>query len=103
MDERLKARLAGAVEQMKNVRARDQLVALEKKGVVSADTVKAWTILRNTTAHASVHLDPRDVQEFWTRCNTVYTLLNRLVFKAIDYSGKYRDYSVVGWPTADFP
>jgi len=98
----LATRIKGAMSPMKSARAKDKLKLLQENGIVSKQMVSDWEKLRNTTAHASVHDNEKDIQETWSRCNTVYTLLNILVFTAIGYSGKYQDFSSRGWPIKDF-
>ena len=98
----LAARIKGSLNPMKSVRAADKLKALQEKGVVTTHMVSDWQSLRNTTAHASVHDNEQDIQKLWNRCNTVYTLLNVLVFTAIGYTGKYQDFSSRGWPIKEF-
>ncbi|SRR5712692_11396992 len=102
IDKTMSARFTGAVNAMKSARAKDKLKVLAEQSVVTKAMVDAWDELRNTTAHASIHVDEGDIQALWSRCNTVYTLLNKLVFLAIGYSGKYRDYSARDWPVVDF-
>lgn len=101
-DTNLAARIRGALNPMKSARAADKLKALQENGVVTKQMVSDWQKLRNTTAHASVHDSEKDIQELWNRCNTVYTLLNVLVFTAIGYSGKFQDFSSRGWPIKEF-
>lgn len=99
----LAARIKGSMNPMKSARAADKLKVLQEQGVVTKKMVSDWQKLRNTTAHASVHDNESDIQQLWNRCNTVYTLLNFLVFKAIGYTGKFQDFSSSGWPISQFP
>jgi hypothetical protein len=101
-DAGLAMRLRGAIQPMKSARPKDKLKLLVDSGVVTADMVKTWEKLRNTTAHASVRFDPTTTQTILSQCYTVYTMLNRLIFQAIEYSGKYQDFSTLGWPIDQF-
>jgi hypothetical protein len=87
---------------MRASRPKDKLKVLVDNGVINQSMAKAWEKLRNTTAHAAVKIDPDKAHEMWAHCNIVYAMLNRLVFQAIGYSGKYKDFSTSGWPMTDF-
>ncbi len=101
-DAKLAARLQGVLTPMKSSRPKDKLKVLEDTGVITKDMVKKWEKLRNTTAHAAVRVDPAETQAMLTQCYIVYTMLNRLIFQAIGYSGKYQDFSTLGWPIEEF-
>jgi len=101
-NETLAARLQGVLPPMKLSRPKDKFKVLESTDVVTKDMVKKWDKLRNSTAHASVRVDPAETQVILTQCHIVYTMLNRLVFQAIGYSGKYQDFSKLGWPIEEF-
>lgn len=98
----LSARLKGALMPMKQARAKDKLKALQDAGAITREMVEAWGKLRNATAHAAIHEKENAVQVLWGQCNTVYTLLNILVFITVGYTGKYQDFSSMGWPIRDF-
>lgn len=98
----LATRIKGALSPMKSARALDKLKELQEKGVVTKEMISDWQKLRNMTTHASIHDNEKDIQELWNKCNTVYTLLNVLVFTAIGYTGKYQDFSSRGWPIKEF-
>lgn len=100
--EALRPRVIGAVSQMKTSRAKDKLIALREQGIITEKMEAAWGKLRNSAAHATVNLDEAAKNDLWIRTNCVYTLLNLIIFKAIGYSGQYRDYSMPGWPIVKF-
>ena len=102
LDGGLTRRLVGALSSMRASRPKDKLKVLVDNGVINQSMAKAWEKLRNTTAHAAVKIDPDKAHEMWAHCNIVYAMLNRLVFQAIGYSGKYKDFSTSGWPMTDF-
>lgn len=95
-------RVTSAVGAIKAARARDKLLALASKGVISKQMVDDWIELRNSSAHASIKVDPETIGELLNQIYTVLTLLNLLVFIAIGYRGRYVDYSSKGWPIKDF-
>lgn len=101
-DATLSARLRGALSPMKSSSTSDKLKALEANGIVTKDMVKTWKKLRNTTAHAAVRPDPKALQGMFEQCNVVYTMLNRMIFYAIGYSGNYQDFATPGWPIGKF-
>ncbi|QJW78723.1 hypothetical protein [Burkholderia glumae] len=101
-DSTLAKRLHGVIPPMKSARPKDKFKMLVEHGVVTGEMVKAWEKLRNTTAHASIRVDPTVSQTLLNQCHTVYTMLNRLIFQTIGYSGRYQDFSVLGWPIEQF-
>ncbi|MEK2603346.1 hypothetical protein [Burkholderia arboris] len=101
-DSTLGRRLQGVIPPMKSARPKDKFKVLVEHGVVTREMVKAWEKLRNTTAHASIRMDPTVSQTLLNQCHTVYTMLNRLIFQSIGYSGRYQDFSVLGWPIEEF-
>jgi hypothetical protein len=95
----LPRRIAGSLSNMKNSRPGDKLRILEAEGLISAEMVKAWTKLRNSSAHASTQ---NDFSKVFQMTNTVYVLLNKLIFKVIGYKGTFCDFSSPGWPIKSF-
>ena len=95
-------RLKGALGAMNMARAKDKLYMLEQDGVITREMREAWEKLRNSATHASMSIDDSELPVLWKRCNSVYTLLNILVFLSIGYEGKYFDYSTIGWPIKEF-
>lgn len=100
-DEALHVRLDGALNAMKSIRPGDQMKELVSRGVMTAHQQKTWTALRNSSAHATTKFDPEKINKLWKDCLTVYSLLNRLIFNAIGYKGRFCDYERLGWPTAE--
>lgn len=99
---RLKARLLGTLPAMGTESVKDKLHELQKRGLVSESSMRAWEKLRHRAAHAT-HLDPLEHQEHLNRCYHVYELLLTLIYIAIGYEGTYRQYSAENWPLANFP
>jgi len=64
---------------------------------VTEGHVKAWSLLRNKTAHANTKA-AGSTQDLVKLCDVVTVLLYHLIFKAIGYEGHYTDYSEYGYP-----
>lgn len=62
-------RVQGAIEPMKSARASDKLKALVSVGLVTEEQFRAWTKLRNASAHASINPHSYDTQKLWQHCN----------------------------------
>ena len=68
------------------------------------DDGKAFSSLRNTTAHGSLDVfgeDDDTKQQSITKRNRVYNMLNKLVLNSIGYEGPYFDYGA--WTVSEFP
>ena len=100
--ENTKKRALGSISGIKSSRVEDKLRFLKNIGVITDDVIAQWKNLRNKTAHGSLHVDPRLLQELLNDIYSVMTLINKLVFLRIGYDGKYSDYSQTGWPIKDF-
>lgn len=95
----LKERIKGSVQQLNQSRAGDKMVALAKRGAITAETDKAWQKLRNISVHAYQHPS----SHIRKTLGTVRTLFYELVFYAIGYRGYYHDYGTPGWPLRYYP
>ncbi|HEV7225103.1 MAG TPA: hypothetical protein VGN42_20525, partial [Pirellulales bacterium] len=100
-NDRLKERMSGLLGMLGGVSAKERLNALGASGEIEPSEIKAWSKLRNASVHPEQH-DPSATQEVLNLIGSVTTLMNKLVFKAIGYNGKYNDYGVPGWPAKDF-
>ncbi len=98
----LPQRIAGSIEQIKNSRPRDKLISLAKRGIVSTAMVNDWTKLRNKHAHASGPSDPSSAHTTFLNANSVYAMLNQLIFETIAYQGVFQDFGASGWPVRRF-
>jgi hypothetical protein len=100
-EERLKQRIGGTLNSFRPIRAKDRLLKLLGMGVVTQQEIRAWEGLRHNAAHGH-QPDTSPSQAEIDEVDTVTTLMHKLVFQAIGYSGKYTDYGTHGWPTRDF-
>jgi hypothetical protein len=100
-EKRFRSRVNGSVSGLRSTRAADQLRKLNELGVISDDEMSAWAKLRNKTAHAD-RPDRLSRQDEHNEVSKVTTLMHKLVFQTIGYSGKYSDYGTRGFPTRDF-
>ncbi len=109
-DASIRARAISSMASMKSSRAIDKLYALVKAGALDDDDKatgkvgdpKKWSGLRNTSAHGSLHVDPKKLQELLDNIFGSITVLYKLVFMLIGYTGRYSDYSRPGWAIQEF-
>ena len=101
-DKRLAKRAKGAVEAFSKagVRAVDLLYAEIESLGLEEDVVELWKKGRDPAAHGARAKDFEVATKQFFASND---LLNRLVGKACEYSGKMSKYSERGWPVADGP
>ncbi|KQW51203.1 MULTISPECIES: hypothetical protein [unclassified Roseateles] len=80
----------------------DALRLLKDVGAVTGEEIKAWSDLRNPTAHGS--WEPKDdrMQIHFDDLYKLLTLAYRLMFVHIGYDGKFEARNVKGWPVAEF-
>jgi len=102
--ENIRIRTIGAINYMKQIRAKDRLYALKEEGVVREEDVKAWDNIRNRGAHARPP-EGEEMQVWIDSCYKTKVLINHLIFNAIGYKGKYTDYGnrTDSWPTRVYP
>lgn len=100
--ERLKTRVINAVGGMKSNSASDRLHALVEAGVLNEEDHKTWKTLRNSSAHGSFEVAPEKMQKLLDDVYRLTTLIYKLVFMRIGYSGKYSNYAERGWNVAEF-
>lgn len=80
----------------------DKLYCLRDVGVLSEDEIKAWKDIRHSSAHGSFDMSKKDFQEYHDKRDKIITVIYKLVFMCIGYSGKYNNYATRGWSIADF-
>jgi hypothetical protein len=101
--EKVKERIAGALEGFKASRPDDQLRVLVKKGIIADVHRRAWKKLRNAAAHGNMGGYDDNFQELLDDSGKVFVLFNQLIFHLIRYSGRQSDYGTSGWPDIDYP
>jgi len=97
----LKRRLMGFFGQLRNPRADDKLRRLVAAEVITKEEHESWKELRNKAAHAYRPDRPPDQSEIDQGMRAT-TLMHKLIFQAIGYSGKYTDYGTHGFPMREF-
>lgn len=97
----LEKRVRGMLSQLKSQRAKDRLVALEKRGIIKSELIKNWELLRNSSAHGKTAVGLPDQGDL-DRIDKATALLYAIILDAIGYQGKYTDYSRRGWPDDNF-
>ena len=101
LSESSKSRLVGTINAMKNPRAKDVLIRLRDRKLISDNLIGAFDRLRNKLAHGG-SLDSIDRQRDFNDCEALLVLFYQLIFLRIGYVGSYTDYSVFGWPLNKF-
>jgi hypothetical protein len=99
--QRLRRRITHYFSALRRSSADDLLRALMGRGIITKDDFEAWKGLRHKTAHAD-RPDRLPTQRELDQVDAVATLMHKLVFQAIGYSGKYTDYGTRGFPIRDF-
>lgn len=94
LDFRLRSRVDGALDSIRSnaVRAQDVLFAMRDRGLLAGPAIESYRSLRNPTAHGSP-LDWTDPQQTLNRLGEVQTLLNRLVYYVVGYTGPFTDFA----------
>jgi hypothetical protein len=100
-DNNVQKRTLGALHAMQKARAKDKLLALQKKDVIRGEDVKAWDSIRNMGAHARPP-EREERQEWIDNCFKTEVLLNHLIFYAIGYQGEFTDYGTRNWPQSRY-
>lgn len=98
----LRERALSAMGSMKSNRAVDKMYALAKIGAIDEKDIVSWKFLRNPSAHGSFEVDADKLQELLDHIYRLITLIYKLVFLKIGYTGKYSDYSRRGWALSDY-
>jgi hypothetical protein len=96
----IRARALAVIRNLSFVRAADRLFALAESGVVRKSDITPWKRQRHSAAHGVVD---REVETQRELVFTVYSLLLRLVFRIIGYTGRFTEYGELGWPERQFP
>ncbi len=100
-DEETRKQLHGRIEAMLGrileVSAKSKLYSLANQKGVRETHIAAWGDLRHAAAHG-VTPGSDDLQKLVDLCDTVSVLMYQIIFCAVGYEGRYRDYSVRGWP-----
>ena len=95
--EELKNRLTGSLNTMSQPSAKDRLRALNERGLLEKDLIRAWDKIRHSLAHGD-EPDYTDFQAFLDYRGAVIVLYYKLIFLVIGYQGEYCDYGIHGYP-----
>lgn len=102
VDSSLRERALSAMGSMKSNRAVDKMYTLAMAGAIDERDIASWKFLRNPSAHGSFEVDADKYQELLDHIHRLITLIYKLVFLKIGYTGKYSDYSQRGWALSDY-
>jgi hypothetical protein len=97
----IRTRVLNLVGNLKGVNAEAALRRLEAIGLIEERHWRAWRALRHPSAHGAVR--QIDVRETVARCDLVFDLLLRLIFRVIGHTGAYSDHTTKGWPLRQMP
>jgi len=93
-DKTIIKRATNNIGDMKSARAKDKLIFMIKKGIISEEQFNSWNKLRNASAHSKFGIkkdyDFTNVRE---RYNAVIEMYYRILFYYIGCKGKYTEYS----------
>lgn len=73
---------------------------LVESKVIRQDQLDAWRSCRHTLAHGC-EIDFS--QDIWEKIYKLITLFNFLIYHLIEYTGKYTDYGIQGFPNRFYP
>lgn len=96
-------RAFSAIGSLKSTRAVDKLHALVEAGMISDEDRGTWKKLRDIAAHGSFKVNPTEIQKLYDDVWRLNTLVYKLAFLRIGYSGKFSNRAVRDWPVQDFP
>lgn len=102
VEQSLRERALSAMGSMKSNRAVDKMYALAKANAIDEAGIASWKFLRNPSAHGSFEVDEDKLQELLDHIYRLITLIYKLAFLKIGYTGKYSDYARRGWPTLEY-
>lgn len=102
IEEGLVSRVTGAIQGMSSTSASDKLHALFMAGALEDEDRKAWKRIRNKSAHGSFEIDTGKMQPVLDDVFRLTTLIYKLVFLLIGYSGQYSNRAPRGWRDDQF-
>jgi hypothetical protein len=102
LSESMRNRVQGALNGFKTNSPADRMNALIDAGVLVDEDRKTWKKSRNASAHGSFEIEPEEFQKTLDNAFRLLTMIYKLVFFCVGYSGSYTNFSVRGWPTAVF-
>ena len=96
------SRVVGAAQGMSSTSASDKLHALFQSGALEEEDRKAWKRIRNKSAHGSFEVNPKQMQSVLDDVFRLTTLVYKLVFLLIGYSGSYFNRAPGRWRDDQF-
>lgn len=97
---RIKDRIKSSINNLlNNPSPKSILYKLREDNIINNKMVKNWESLRNQAVHAGKQdWGNGEFQKYLDKIYSCITLFNILIFKIIEYDGKYVDYSEEDWP-----
>lgn len=100
-NEEVRTRAEGLIAMLNNPHIKKLMDELIDRGVITKEQKDAWNKVRHRLAHGSL-LDFSRIEEFWDYRNRLISMMYRLIFRKIGYSGKAPDYSGTAISYVDF-
>ena len=101
LDDTFRTRLFGALQAMKSPRAKDRLMALQKRSLIDKNVVRTYRKFRGKSAHG-VGVNWAEIQSHLDQSSAMLVLFYQLVFLRIGSQGPYIDYGSSGYPERRF-
>ena len=101
IQEELRNRAIGCISAIKKPRAKDILLELCRRSVLTDDHYETWSVLRNASVYSGIR--KYTIRELLRMCNIVRQLYYCMVFYEIGYKGHFKDYTGANFPIANFP
>lgn len=102
VDEKIRSRAVTSISNLKSVSAADKLNSLTLVGAIEKEDLTNWKKRRNKAAHGTFVLDSKEIQHALDDVFRLTTLVYKLVFLLIGYSGKYSNRTARGWRDDEF-
>lgn len=102
VEQGLRERALSAMGSMKSNRAVDKMHALVSAGAIDKNDIGSWKFLRNPSAHGNFVIADDELQNVLDHIHRLITLIYKLAFLKIRYTGKYSNYAQRGWFVCDY-
>jgi hypothetical protein len=102
LSESMAKRVGGSLNGFKSNSPADRLHALIEAGVLVEDDRTTWKASRNASAHGSFEIEPETFQQVIDTAFRLMTMIYKMAFLCIGYSGSYTNFAVRGWPVHRF-
>ncbi|MDR7299520.1 hypothetical protein J2X16_004890 [Pelomonas aquatica] len=102
LSESMRNRVQGALNGFKTNTPADRMNALIDAGVLVDEDRKTWKKSRNASTHGSFEIEPEEFQKVIDDAFRLLTMIYKMAFFCVGYSGPYTNFSIRSWPTYVF-